>query len=237
MSRAILIVLSLIVSVVICEGEETEIGSNETLKIMPLSMQSFSEGQWPSGLVISYSEEDEKQQKECYTLGQLLSASSHFSHFKAVMDRLGVLQDLERADIPNFTLLTPTNHGVVQFVRRIQQRKNLLDELDYMNATAVADYLKVEQWDTAVSLMILPDTWQSFTKLMSSHSKLGTLMHKDSFYWKFRKLDDGTIKLRFELKKKEEAIDEILRPVLVGIVYKDIRTCNGWMQVVDSMPF
>eukprot|EP01024_Parvocaulis_polyphysoides_P031576 TRINITY_DN2848_c0_g1_i1.p2 TRINITY_DN2848_c0_g1~~TRINITY_DN2848_c0_g1_i1.p2 ORF type:complete len:243 (-),score=22.91 TRINITY_DN2848_c0_g1_i1:420-1148(-) len=228
---------SLIFYVAVCEVEESSSNSNDTLKIMPLSMQNFGDSSWPTGMVITYREEDEKHQQNCLTIGELLQSSSQLTLIKAVMDRLGVLEELQRQDIPNFTLLTPTNEAVIQFIKRLQQRKNTDEYVDFTNATEVANYLKVDQWDSAISLMILPQTWSPFKRIMNSASKMGTLMHRESFFWKFRKLDDGTTKLRFESKKKDEAIEEVLRPVLVGIVYKDVRTCNGWMQVVDSMPF
>eukprot|EP01026_Neomeris_dumetosa_P069746 TRINITY_DN6908_c0_g1_i6.p1 TRINITY_DN6908_c0_g1~~TRINITY_DN6908_c0_g1_i6.p1 ORF type:complete len:267 (-),score=19.25 TRINITY_DN6908_c0_g1_i6:435-1235(-) len=233
--------LTFIISIVLVlgkDGEQSDENQQEdTLKIMPMSMQGNSDNQWPSGLVITYSEEDQKRHDNCITIGKYLNMSSEIALFKAIMDKLDVLQELEREDLPNFTILVPTNEAVIDFIKRRFERKNQPLDVNFTDADSVVESMRQDQWDTAVALLILPETWHPFARIMYSTSHLKTLEHRDAFYWRFRQLDDGSVKLRFEFKHKDEKTDELFRPVLVGIVYRDIPTCNGWMQVVDSMPF
>eukprot|EP01025_Chloroclados_australasicus_P051078 TRINITY_DN5940_c0_g2_i5.p2 TRINITY_DN5940_c0_g2~~TRINITY_DN5940_c0_g2_i5.p2 ORF type:complete len:165 (+),score=15.29 TRINITY_DN5940_c0_g2_i5:129-623(+) len=163
--------------------------------------------------------------------------SDRFSLFKAVTQKLGILQDLDSKEIPNFTFLVPTNDAIIAFMKRVMNRRLDKGHLNFTDISAVVNYMDEQQWDTTLALLILPETWNSFKNLKQTSTHMRTLEHKDAFYWKFRTLDDGTIKLRFEFKVGEDKVEELIRPVLVGLDFMDIPTCNGFIQVVDSMPF
>eukprot|EP01026_Neomeris_dumetosa_P047192 TRINITY_DN4044_c0_g1_i14.p1 TRINITY_DN4044_c0_g1~~TRINITY_DN4044_c0_g1_i14.p1 ORF type:complete len:154 (-),score=10.07 TRINITY_DN4044_c0_g1_i14:511-972(-) len=153
------------------------------------------------------------------------------------MDKLGVLEELKRSDIPNFTILVPSNQAIIRFIKRLEQNDNLDQSVDFNDTDSIIDSIELEQWDIVVAVLILPETWTSFTQSLDKNEPMKTLENRDSFYWRFRTLEDGSVRLRLEFQGQEEKVSELIRPILVGIIYGDIRTCNGWLHVIDSMPF
>eukprot|EP01025_Chloroclados_australasicus_P051077 TRINITY_DN5940_c0_g2_i1.p1 TRINITY_DN5940_c0_g2~~TRINITY_DN5940_c0_g2_i1.p1 ORF type:complete len:236 (+),score=24.09 TRINITY_DN5940_c0_g2_i1:139-846(+) len=231
--------VTLLILVVLAQAENppTDIKKSEGLKLMPMSFHTNADNWWPTGLVVNYDEEDRKKSEDCYTIANVLDMSDRFSLFKAVTQKLGILQDLDSKEIPNFTFLVPTNDAIIAFMKRVMNRRLDKGHLNFTDISAVVNYMDEQQWDTTLALLILPETWNSFKNLKQTSTHMRTLEHKDAFYWKFRTLDDGTIKLRFEFKVGEDKVEELIRPVLVGLDFMDIPTCNGFIQVVDSMPF